>query len=571
MILTLALGLALALVLGIIAQRLRLSPLVGYLIAGIIAGSPLIKMEVDSELIEGFSHLGVILLLFGVGMQFHIKDLQAVYKTVVPGALICIIVNICLGTLVYNLVGGTFTHELSAVMYGLCICVSSTVVLTRVLSDNKILHTPSGHTAIGWLVVEDLFTIMLLILLPVIVKNDVRDAGISVEAIASTLGWMVIKIAGLIIFVALLGRLLLPKVLAHLSRSSSSDLFTLAVLVIALGIAVISAYVFNASMEFGAFLSGMIVGQSRFSFKAASEAIPMRDAFAVLFFLSVGMGFNWEGIVQEWQLVVATACICVLIKPLMAFTLIRLLGKPSRMSVYVSGSLSQIGEFSFILASLAAGTYNLLPASAVNAITGVAILSITFNSIAYRFLPRLISELERRGIGVLKQKDASPIPDVHEDMHRLIVVGYGPCGQLVTRIIQKYEMEVVIIEMNIDTVTKLQAEGMHAMLGDARLESILRMAGAEECKAIVITSPAAPAQEITIAARNINPDIQVMAHTQYHLHAQRLRAEGAESVFSGEEEVAITMTTRLMHDLGATSSEITDERHYVRKMLAKIK
>ncbi|MFI3243542.1 MAG: cation:proton antiporter [Akkermansia sp.] len=571
MILTLALGLTLALVLGIIAQRMRLSPLVGYLIAGIIAGSHLFGLEVDSELISGFSHLGVVLLLFGVGMQFHFKDLQAVYKTVVPGALLCIVINICLGTLAYSLVGASFTHELSAVMYGLCICVSSTVVLTRVLSDNKVLHTPSGHTAIGWLVVEDIFTIMLLILLPVIVKNDVGEGGLSAQVILSTLAWMVAKIAVLIIFVVLIGRYILPKVLAHLSRSSSGDLFTLAVLVIALGIAVISAYVFNASMEFGAFLSGMIVGQSRFSFKAASEAIPMRDAFAVLFFLSVGMGFDWDGIVQEWQLVLATACICILIKPLMAFTFIRLLGKPSRMSVYVSGSLSQIGEFSFILASLAAGTYNLLPASAVNAITGVAILSITINSIAYRFLPKLIAALEHKGIGLLKQKDAAPIPEVHEDQHRLIVVGYGPCGQLVTRILQKYEMEVVIIEMNIDTVTELQALGMHAMLGDARLESILRMAGTAKSTAIVITSPAAPAQEITIAARNINPDIQVMAHTQYHRHAQRLRAEGAEHVISGEEEVAITMTTTLLHGLGATSSEISKEQHYVRKMLAEIK
>ena len=572
MIPTLAIALFLALVLGIIAQRLRLSPLVGYLAAGIVASfcAHLIDgITIDAKMVAEFSHVGVILLLFGVGLQFHFKDLLAVQKVAVPGALCCIVVTTCLGTLAYWLFGGEVTQGFSYVMYGLCICVSSTVVLTRVLTDNKVIHTPTGHTALGWLVVEDIFTIMLLVLLPAIIRMADGAAEGSGPGLLETLGLMVLKLSVLVALVVVIGRWVVPRVLGYVSRSTSSDLFTLTVLVMALGIAVLAAYGFNASMEFGAFLSGMVVGQSRFSARAASEALPMRDAFAVLFFVSVGMGFEWSGLIEYWPLALATLGISLLIKPLMAYFVIRLLQKPSRMAVGVAASLSQIGEFSFILASLAAGTYGLLPLSAANVITGVAIITITINSVAYRYVPYLCNALEKRGIGVLRQRGKlQHIPAPSEDMHRIIVVGYGPCGQLVTRILLNNNMDVVVLEMNIDTVNQLAKEGIPAILGDARLQSILRMAGVEASQAIIVTAPAAPAQEIAEAARAVKPDIEVMAHTSYLRNAHHLRKDGAHTVFSGEEEVALTMASFLLRSFGATEEQVSQERRAVRKLLA---
>ncbi len=569
MIATLAIGLSLALVLGIIAQRLRLSPLVGYLLAGMIAAGHLWGMRVDSHLVAEFSHVGVILLLFGVGLQFHFKDLLAVRRVVIPGALVCIVTSVCLGASAYFFLGEGDPYSFSPIMYGLCICVSSTVVLTRVLADNHVLQTPIGHTGVGWLVVEDIVTIMLLVLLPVIV--DILDGaeGVGVASVAAALGWMVLKLGLLVLGVGLLGRKVIPYILGHVSRSSSSDLFTLTVLVLALGIAVISSYVFNASMELGAFLSGMVVGQSRFSARAASDALPMRDAFAVLFFVSIGMGFSWSGLVAHWPLAVATFCLSFFAKPLIAFTVMLLLGKTSRMAVGVAAALSQIGEFSFILASLAAGTYFLLPPSAANVITGVAMITITLNSILYRFTPQMTQFFERRNIGLLKQKNAQLPEFPDEDNHRIILVGYGPCGQILARVLRSYDLDVFILEMNIDTVNKLAEEHLPAMLGDARHRSILEMAGISHARAIIITAAAAPSQEIATAARALNPEIKVMAHTSYLSDAMALRSQGAQTVFSGEEEVALSMTSHLLRSLGASEDQVTRERRRARREMAQ--
>ncbi len=567
MIATLSIGLTLALVLGIIAQRLRLSPLVGYLLAGMLASGKLWGMQVDSHLVAEFSHVGVILLLFGVGLQFHFKDLLSVRRVAVRGALSCITASVALGALVYHLFGTDTPYGFSPFMYGLCICVSSTVVLTRVLSDNRVLQTPVGHTALGWLVVEDIFTIMLLVLLPVIVDIISGQQGAGVGAIASALGWMILKLSLLILGVALLGRRVIPYILSHVARSSSSDLFTLAVLVLALGVAVISSYVFNASMELGAFLSGMVVGQSRFSARAASEALPMRDAFAVLFFVSIGMGFSWTGLIDHWQLALATLVLSLLVKPTVALIVILMLGKTSRMAVGVAASLSQIGEFSFILASLAAGTYLLLPPAASNVITGVAIITITLNSILYRYTARMIQCLEKRNIGLLGQKGAEAPDPPDEDRHRIIVVGYGPCGQIMSRILRSFDMDVLILEMNIDTVNKLAAEKHPVILGDARHRSILELAGIRDARAIIITAAAAPSREIAQAAQSLNSNIRVMAHTSYLSDAEKLREEGAQLVFSGEEEVALSMTSQLLRGLGATEEQISQERRRARHEL----
>lgn len=561
MIYTLVIGLALALILGIITQKMKLSPLVGYLLAGMLAAQPWWGIEVSSHVVKEFSEVGVILLLFGVGLQFHFKDLLAVQKVAVPGACICMAMWTLLGGLIYYWLGSSESVA-SALLFGMCVCVSSTVVLTRVLSDNKMLQTPAGHTALGWLVVEDIFTIILLVLLPVFFGEGAETASIG-----SALGWMAVKLAALVLCVAWLGRKVIGKVLTYVSRSASGELFTLSVLVFALGIAVLSSLVFNASMEFGAFLSGMVVGQSKFASRAASDALPMRDAFAVLFFVSVGMGFNATLLMEHWQLALGTVLLTLLVKPVTAYFVIRLLRRPGRLAVIVGSSLSQIGEFSFILATLAAGTYGMLPQYAANVIVGAAIITITLNAALYRFVPRLIDAMEQRGIGVAKTNN-DHLPEPSEDRHRVIVVGYGPCGELITRILHEYRVEVIVLEMNIDTVTRLAREHIPALHGDARLRTILQLAGAEKAQAIIITPAGAPAREIAAAARELNPQISVMAHTTYLRNARQMRDEGAEGIVSGEEEAALTLGTLLLQRFGATEEQVVRARLRNRRLLA---
>lgn len=556
MIITLAIGLTLALLLGLLAQRLSLSPLVGYLAAGMIAALPWTGQTVDADLVEEFSHIGVILLLFGVGLQFHFKDLLAVQKVAVPGSLFCMALSTVLGMLVFVWLGMGEHGWVNGLLYGLCICVSSTVVLTRVLTDNKIFHTPVGHTALGWLVCEDIFTIILLVLLPAVFSGG---------SLGSALMWMGLKLALLVGLMSVVFSRVITKTLTYISRSGSGELFTLAVLVCALGIAVVSSQIFNASMEFGAFLSGMIVGQSRFANRAASDALPMRDAFAVLFFVSVGLGFRVSGLITYWPLALATLGICFLMKPIGAFCIMRLLGKSVRLSAMVGGSLSQIGEFSFILATLIASTYHALPAEAANVITGVAIISIVLNAALYRFVPKLVAALEERGIGLPPVGDTSAIPAPSENSDRVIVVGYGPTGQLLTETLRKFNIEVVVIEMNIDTVNKLAELKIPALLGDARRRAILSAAGVEKAVGIAITAPAAPAQQISRAARALNPKIYVMAHTSYIREARSLKAEGVHDAFAGEAEVAFVMAAHVLHYHGATEEQISNMRKGARK------
>ena len=564
MIFTLVIGLTLALLLGILAQRCKLSPLVGYLVAGMIAAQPWWGEPVDGHVVEDFSHIGVVLLLFGVGLQFHFKDLMAVQRVAVPGALVCMALVVLAGGAGYYCFGIGEPSWLNSLIFGLCICVSSTVVLTRVLSDNRVMQTPAGYTALGWLVVEDMFTIVLLVLLPVLFG----DSG---QGLGEALMWMVIKLTGLVLVVTLVARKLMRTIFTYVARSASNELFTLTVLVSALGIAVLSAKVFNASMEFGAFLSGMVVGQSKFASRAASDALPMRDAFAVLFFVSVGMGFSLGGLLEYWPLALATLGATMVVKPLGAFCIVRLLGKSMRKSMLVGASLSQIGEFSFILATLVAGTYGLLPMEAVNVITGVAIISITINAACYRFVPIFIMALEKRGIGLPKPGENDIVPPPTEDRHRIIVVGYGPCGRLMTGIFRKYDMDVVVIEMNVDTVDRLSGEGIRAIHGDARLRSILRAAGAEKSVAIVVSAPGAPATDITAAAREINPDIRVVVNTSYIRTARELMAHDRNDVFSGEAESALSMATHVLRALGATDEQLSRERQEARDVILGLK
>jgi CPA2 family monovalent cation:H+ antiporter-2 len=291
----------------------------------------------------------------------------------------------------------------------------------------------------------------------------------------------------------------------------------------------------------------------------------MRDAFAVLFFVSVGMGFQMGGLVEYWPLALGTTAYVLLIKPVTGYVVIRLLRRPARLGVVVGGALAQIGEFSFILATLAASTYGVLPLYAANVITGAAIISITLNAALFRYVPRLIHLLEKNA--PVPADAGRHLPPPSETRHRVIVVGYGPSGQIMTDLLQKYDVEVVVLEMNIDTVTQLNAAGIPALHGDARLRHILKLAGVEHAQAIMVTAAAAPSKEIASAARSLNKKIQVMAYTTYMSQAQELRTSG-HAIFSGEEEVALSMSSTLLRQMGATDEQVTRERVATRRRLA---
>ena len=314
LVFTLAGGLSAALVLGFITQKLRLSPLVGYLLAGIAVGPHSPGFVADASTASQYAEIGIILLMFGVGLHFHLKDLLAVQAVALPGAIVQIAVSTLLGAAMALPFGWNWQ---AGAVFGMAVSVASTVVLTRVLTDNRALHTPTGHVALGWLVVEDLFTILALVLLPALLDGTRGDSSLW-----SALGVITLKLAALVAFTLVVGQKLIPWLLGFVARTGARDLFTLAVLALALGIAVGSAEFFGASMALGAFLAGMVVGQSDFSARAASEALPLRDAFAVLFFVSVGMLLDPGALPEIWPLILVTTALVLLGKPLAALAVV---------------------------------------------------------------------------------------------------------------------------------------------------------------------------------------------------------------------------------------------------------
>jgi monovalent cation:H+ antiporter-2, CPA2 family len=561
LILTLTGGLTAALGLGFATQKLKLSPIVGYLLAGILVGPFTPGYVADKDIATQFAEIGVILLMFGVGLHFHLKDLLAVRKIAIPGAVVQIAAATALGAVIMRMLGWSWT---AGIVFGMAISVASTVVLTRVLADNRALHTPTGHIAIGWLIVEDLFTILVLVLLPALFG---AAEGSETRSVMAIFAWALVKLTALVGFALVAGQRIIPWLLGYIARTGSRDLFTLAVLVLALGIAVGSAQLFGASMALGAFLAGMIVGQSEFSARSASEALPMRDAFAVLFFVSVGMLFDPYKVAEDWPVILATLGIVIIGKPLAAVLVVLLFGRPLRSALSIAVALAQIGEFSFILASLASGL-NILPAEATNALVVVSVISITLNALLYKCIQPTIRWLERMGIAVEPQAlPADEMPEIDEAAHRVIVVGYGPVGQTLSRILKDNGLQVVVIEMNLATVQELRAQGESAVYGDASLREVLHHAGIEHADGLIIAASSVPADTIVKTARELNPKIRVLTRATYVKESQKLREAGANAVFSSEGEVALAMTAFLMRQLGATDEQIDHERERVRAEL----
>ena len=559
LILTFVGGLAAALLFGLIARKLHLSPLVGYLLAGVVVGPYSPGFVADSHTVEQFAELGVILLMFGVGLHFHLKDLIAVQKVAVPGAVVQISVATVLGVLVGWMFGWS---AISGLVFGMAISVASTVVLTRVLEDNQNLHTPGGHVALGWLVVEDLFTILLLVLIPAVMEARQSGAG-DWGGILSELGWMFVKLALLVALTLFAGKKVIPLVLRYVARTGARDLFTLAVLVIALGVAVYSAEFFGASMVLGAFLAGMVVGQSDFCARAAAEAMLMRDAFAVLFFVSVGMMFDPMSVGDCWPLALATLGVVMIGKPLAAYVVVRCLRRPVPLALSVSVALAQVGEFSFILAGIGL-MYNILPPDANQAIILAAVVSISLNPILYRQIGPAVKWLQKRGIGLADPGGVNSMALPAPDARRVVLVGFGPTGRILKRILNDNGVEVIIVEMNIDTVTAIREQGGDIVYGDASQREILRHAGIEYAESLILSASIPDAKEIVGVALELNPHIDVMIHTKYMRDVDILKEAGASQVFSSESEVALSMAEYFLREGGADDEQIVSERQRIR-------
>jgi len=557
LILTLTGGLTAALLFGYVTHRLGLSPIVGYLIGGTLLGPHTPGIAIDHGLAEQMAEIGVILLMFGVGLQFHIAELLAVRATAIPGALLTSPIAATVG---YSIAISTGSSWQGAIIFGAALSVSSTVVMVRVLTDNRDLHTAKGHLSVGWLVVEDIFTVMALVLLPVLLTGSGGHLGVALAVTA-------LKVTALVAFTALVGTRVIPFLLDRVAATRSRELFTLTVLVLALGIAVGSAYVFGVSMALGAFLAGMVVGRSEYSQRAASDALPMRDAFAVLFFISVGMLLNPMALLDSPLMLAATLAVVLVAKPLVAFVIMRVMHYPFRLALSVAVALSQIGEFSFILSALGQ-QLGVFTDSAGNTLVAVSIISIVLNPVAYRSVhaieswakawPWLWRLLNGRAGMVAPEDESRPRPDKR---YRAVVVGYGPTGRTVTRLLNDNDVTPTVVELNMDTIRELKAQGIDAIYGDASHRDTLQAAGVATASVLILTSAdIAHTEDVIREAREQNPRVQVMARTTHLRERDKLKAAGADLVFSGEGEVALAFTESILFRLGATAEQIDRER-----------
>jgi CPA2 family monovalent cation:H+ antiporter-2 len=566
LILTLTTGLTVALVFGYITQRLSLSPIVGYLIAGLIIGPYTPGFIADHAVADQFAEIGIVLLMFGVGLHFHVGDLMAVRNVAITGAL----VQSTIATLLGYFAGRMFGWPSGAsLVFGIALSVASTAMLTRVLVDNHDLQTTAGRIAIGWLIMEDLITIVVLVLLPAVFAGSSTQSSLSVAIVT-----MLAKLTLLVLFAIIAGKIV-PKILGSVAATRSRELFTLSILVLALGIAVESSLAFGVSMALGAFLAGMIVGQSEFSFRAASDALPMRDAFSVLFFVSIGMLFDPKALAGAPVLWVLTLAIVLVGKPLAALAIVSLLGYSSKIAIGIAVALAQIGEFSLILARLG-DQLKILPPETTNLIVAASIVSLALNPILYRRIGRWEAAFARvPAVWNILNRKSRPSSSKDEatvsSIYRAVVVGYGPIGQTVARLLQERNIEPVIIDVNLESTRRARSEGYRVVYGDATRPDVLDVAGIRQASALVISGPPSEqAIEIIRLARNMNPNVRVLSRSEYLKQTAVMRRAGADMVFSGEGETALAMTEYILEFLGATPQEMNSERERLREEILRI-
>jgi K+:H+ antiporter len=558
LIATLAVGFGLALVMGLLATRLKLPPLVGYLVAGILIGPATPGFVGDLALSQQLAEIGVILLMFGVGLHFSLEDLLSVRKIALPGAVAQIAAATALGFGVTRLWGWTMGQGL---VFGLALSVASTVVLLRALEDRGLLDTLNGSIAVGWLVVEDLATVLVLVLLPALAAPLGGTTTAEVAASSPSIGLaLVLTIGRVALFIALMllvGRRVFPWLLWHVAGTGSRELFTLAVIAAGIGIAYGAAYFFGVSFALGAFFAGMIMRESALSHRAAEESLPLRDAFSVLFFVSVGMLFDPSVLVRQPLHVLAVLGIVLIGKSLAAFAIVLAFRYPLNTALTVSASLAQIGEFSFILATLGL-SLGLMPQAGQSLIVAGALITIAVNPLVFHAIEpiqRWVRARSKRARDAEASDDplaGLPAEVTPENLtNHVTLVGYGRVGRRIADALLAHGVTFVVAEQNRELVERLRARGMLAVSGDAGEAGVLIQAHVARARALVIATPdTARARVMIDIARRLNPRIDTIVRTHTDEEAELLRRDKVGRVFMGEHELANSM---IAHVLGAYS------------------
>lgn len=538
LITTMVAAIVLAFVLGAAAHRLRLSPLVGYLLAGVAIGPFTPGFVGDMHLASQLAEIGVILLMFGVGLHFSLDDLMKVRMIAIPGAVVQIAIATLMGWGLAAMLGWSLAAGL---IFGLSLSVASTVVLLRALEQLDLFRTERGRIAIGWLIVEDLAMVLALVLLPPVARllDSGADGGGLEDGLLLSLGVTLGKVA---LFVALMligGRRLVPSVLGRIARTGSRELFTLAVLAIALGIAYGSAELFSVSFALGAFFAGMVLSESDLSHRAAEQTLPLQDAFAVLFFVSVGMLFDPMVLVRSPWSVAATLAIILVGKSLAAFGLVLLFRYPMRTALTVAVSLAQVGEFSFILIGLGM-SLGILPEEGQGLILAGALLSITANPFLFALIQKHYPE--ETAVGQPPVDTLPELRDYHDLTGHAIVVGHGRVGRHVAQALTAEGRTCVVVDLQRERAKALQAEGMRVVYGNAVAPGILPRAGVEGATLLLVTVPDALQGGIVVeVARTLNPTIAIAARAHSDEAVLHLDDHGADAVFMGEREIARRM------------------------------
>jgi monovalent cation:H+ antiporter-2, CPA2 family len=568
LITTIALALSVALLFGLLAKRIGLSPIVGYLIAGVVIGPYTPGVVGDAQIASQLAEIGVILLMFSVGLHFSLKDLLAVRSIAIPGALVqsTAATLACMGLAVA--VGWTWQNGL---LLGIAVSVASTVVLLRALMDHGIVETPEGHAAVGWLIMEDIITVLVLVLLPAFAATSENGRDFwQIIAIA------VLKLAVLTAIMMLAGARFVPWLLLRVARLRSRELFTLSVLVMAICVATVSYAAFGASMALGAFLGGMVVGQSKVSDQAAADVLPMRNAFSVLFFVAVGMLFDYRVVLESPGLVLGVLAIILLIKPLAALGIAVIGGHSLKTALTVAGGLSQVGEFSFILGDMAQSLH-LMPGSGNNVLVAAAIVSISLNPLVFRRVLALEPVLVRnpllaKWLASRSEKLGARANKVALERMRdpgAVVIGHGPVGQTVTRLLAEFEIKPIIIETNVDVVLELQQRDKQALFGDASRPEILRAARLDAAAYLIVTVPQAEISlRIIQTAREVAPLVRIIARAEYINQADAFMQAGAAIIRYDESESAAALAEALLQDIDVPAERIDALVSSIRSELA---
>ncbi len=541
---TIVAGFVLAFVLGALVQRFRVSPLVGYLLAGVVMGPFTPGFVADQGLANELAEIGVVLLMFGVGLHFSLKDLLSVRAIAVPGALVQIAVATALGLGLARLMGWSVG---AGVMFGLALSTASTVVLLRAMQERRLVETEKGRIAVGWLIVEDIAMVLTLVLIPAmagLLKGDAADAaGLSRLAVPALV--ILAKVAAFAAVMLLVGRRVIPWILHYVAHTGSRELFRLSVLAIALGCAFGASKLFDVSFALGAFFAGMILSESELSQRAAQETLPLRDAFAVLFFVSVGMLFDPTILLREAGPVLATLFIIMFGKSIAAFLIMRLAGYATNTALTISASLAQIGEFSFILVSLGVALA-LLPERGRDLVLAGSIISIMLNPVVFQILDWVQARTEEERAEDGKPQDAEEgtrveIPPTALSDH-VVLIGHGRVGSRISEALRTSGAALLVVEDNADKTAQLREQGVETVTGNAADPELIQALNLPAARCLLVAIPDGfEGGQVVAQARGINADLPIIARSHSQDETAHLMKYGATRVVMGEEEIAKAM------------------------------